>query len=251
MNVLSVEASGAHWGIAAVSCTDGDAGVLHVAVSSEPRQLSQQMILTVDEVLTGAGWSLDDVDVLAVGLGPGSWTGLRIALTTCKTLAQARGWQLCGVPTLDAYAQAVWRAADEANAQRQLLLGTLPCRPGEVYGKLFECSPDYLAVVQEEWIGSPEMMTATAGAEALSHDIHTPLLLTGEAAGVLGELLDERAEPYEVVTVSPEAIVVEVALAGAAAAESGEVSDLMELQPLYLAPSAAERNLQKLAAKSN
>jgi tRNA threonylcarbamoyladenosine biosynthesis protein TsaB len=249
MNVLSVETSGTHWGIAAVECADGSAGVRAVAISPEPRQLSQRIMLAIDEVLTEAAWSLEDVDVLAVGLGPGSWTGLRIGLTTCKTLAQARGWQLCGVPTLDAFAQAVWRATDEDDTEARLLLATIPCRPGEVYGKLFECSPEYLAVVQSEWIGSPEMMVATAGAEALSHDIHTPLLLTGDAAGVAAALLDERSEAYDEVAVAPEAVVVEIALAGAAAAESGELTDPMELQPLYLAPSAAERNLQKLAAR--
>lgn len=247
MNVLSIETSGAHWGIAAVECGDESAGVLQASVSAEPRRLSQQIMLMFDEVLSGAGWPLEDVDVLAVGLGPGSWTGLRIGLTTCKTLAQARGWQLCGVPTLDAYAQAVWRKTDAAEAQ--ILLATMPCRPGEVYGKIFECSPEYLAMVQPEWIASPEMMIDTAGAEALSHDVHAPLLLTGEAADSVGALLHERSETYQIIPVSPEEVLVEIALAGAAAAESGEVSDPMELQPLYLAPSAAERNLQKL--KSN
>src|SRR5688500_6452412 len=101
MKVLSVETSGRHWGIAAVECEDGKAGVRAVSISPEPRQLSQRIMLTIDEVLSDAGCSLEDVEVLAVGLGPGSWTGLRIGLTTCKTLAQARGWQLCGVPTLD------------------------------------------------------------------------------------------------------------------------------------------------------
>jgi len=64
-------------------------------------------------------------------------------------------------------------------------------------------------------------------------------------------LLNERGESHEIVAVAPEALLIEIALAGAAAAESGETVDPMELQPLYLAPSAAERNLQKLAAKAN
>jgi len=246
MNVLSVETSGKHWGIAAVECADGEAGVLAVAISPEPRELSQQIVIAIDTVLAEAGWSLDDVDVLAVGLGPGSWTGLRIGLTTCKTLAQARGWKLCGVPTLDAYAQAVWRASDLDDAH--MLLATIPCRPGEVYGKIFECSPEYLAVVQAEWIASPEMMVATAGTEALSHEFDTPMMLTGDAAATVATLLEERSEAYEIVEVSPEAVVIEIALAGAATAENDEAGDPMELQPLYLAPSAAERNLQKLTA---
>jgi len=62
------------------------------------------LLKTIDYALQQAGWSLDDVEAFAVTTGPGSFTGLRIGLTTIKTLAWATGKPLVGVPSLDALA---------------------------------------------------------------------------------------------------------------------------------------------------
>ena len=56
----------------------------------------------VDEVLAAAGLTLADLTALAVGTGPGSFTGLRVGLATAKTIAYARGLRLVGVPSADA-----------------------------------------------------------------------------------------------------------------------------------------------------
>ena len=58
----------------------------------------------VDELLAGAGVEADDVDGIAVGTGPGSYTGLRMGLVTARTLAIALGVPVAGVSTLDALA---------------------------------------------------------------------------------------------------------------------------------------------------
>lgn len=62
------------------------------------------LLKTIDYALQQAGWSLDDVEAFAVTTGPGSFTGLRIGLTTVKTLAWATRKPLVGVPSLDALA---------------------------------------------------------------------------------------------------------------------------------------------------
>lgn len=268
MNILSIDTSGDGAGFAALSIDeDGTVQPLAVGVLPEAKGLSRQIIAAIDIVLERAGWTLDEVDLLAAGLGPGSWTGLRIGLTTAKTLAQSRAWALAGVPTFDAIAQAVWRqawndevdedaapdddaASDDAASgasmpEHFLLLVVAPCRAGEVYGKIFECHPERLVALQMEWIGTPEMMTGAVGAESLARDLHAPLALAGPAAPLLAAVLQEQGEPHFVAHVSAESIVIEVALAGAAVAEEGELADPLALQPLYLAPSAAERNLHR------
>ncbi|MBV9866854.1 MAG: tRNA (adenosine(37)-N6)-threonylcarbamoyltransferase complex dimerization subunit type 1 TsaB [Abitibacteriaceae bacterium] len=265
MNILALETSGIAIGVAALRCdADGAIEPLAVLGLEESRQLSRQIIAALEATLQHAGWTLDEVDALAVGLGPGSWTSLRIGLTTCKTLAQVRGWQLAGVPTFDAMAQAVWRQAgreqdnSEATAieadgaetqdgtglpEHFLLLATAPSRPGEVYGKIYECQEDYLSLVQSEWLGSPELMADTLQTEALARDTDSPLVLVGLGAAAISEILAARNEMHFEVSLAVEHIVVEVAIAGASALMSGEAADPLELQPLYLAPSAAERNL--------
>ena len=279
MNILAVDTSGAAIGVAAVHFGEnGDVAPLAVLGLPEARQLSRHLIAAIDAVLESAGWTLADVEALAVGLGPGSWTGLRIGLTTCKTLAQARNWQLAGVPTFDAMAQAIARQAamvreddedeDEALTEFEsdepiennaddvagdstadgfpphfLLLATAPCRAGEIYGKIYECESEYLTLVQAEWIGSPQMMSDTLETEALARGVEGPLVLVGPGATAVSELLEQRQQAHFVVSLEIENLVVEVALAGVIALMQGEAADPLQLQPLYLAPSAAERNL--------
>ncbi|HEX8834616.1 MAG TPA: tRNA (adenosine(37)-N6)-threonylcarbamoyltransferase complex dimerization subunit type 1 TsaB, partial [Abditibacteriaceae bacterium] len=159
MKILALETSGAQIGLAALQTEPGAlAHPVAVLASAEPRQISRQLISGIDATLGRAAWTLDDVDALAIGLGPGSWTSLRIALSTAKTLAQARGWRFAGVPTFDAMAAAVWRSALQARMSqntmgtelpdRFLMLASAPSRAGEVYAKLYECTPEYLVVVQ-------------------------------------------------------------------------------------------------------
>ena len=78
----------------------------------------------------GADWS--DLDILAVGLGPGSFTGLRIGLATAKGLAFALGLPLIGVPTLDALASHVIACKGD------LVCPVLDARKSEVYTALYQ-----------------------------------------------------------------------------------------------------------------
>ena len=81
----------------------------------------------VDGLLTRNGLTLHDLSAFAVGLGPGSFTGVRVGVTTAKTWAQVTGKPLVGVGTLDAYA-AVWSGQSDAP-----VAVILPSRRGEVY----------------------------------------------------------------------------------------------------------------------
>lgn len=78
----------------------------------------------------GAGWA--DVERIAVGTGPGSFTGLRIGLATARALAQARGLPLVGVSSLAALAAGA--EAGEAGADPpELVLAAIDARRGELF----------------------------------------------------------------------------------------------------------------------
>jgi tRNA threonylcarbamoyladenosine biosynthesis protein TsaB len=240
MKILAVDSSGKNVALCALELEDdATAQVRALAIHPEARRLSQDLMLLVQSTLDHAAWTLDDVDALAVGLGPGSWTGLRIGLSAVKTLAQVRELPLAGVPTFDALAQAAWRALDDD--EQRLLLVAAPCRPGEVYGKIFESSSDYLMVAQDEWIASEHIMIDTLLTQAMARGIEASPIVVGGSETLLQLLVNSREEPLDV-QVNTEAMIVEIALAGALQIASGEGGDPLTVQPLYIAPSAAERN---------
>lgn len=65
-------------------------------------QHSKVLVSTIDEVLTSAGVKLSEIDLICAGMGPGSFTGLRIASATVKGFASAINAKVIGVPTMDA-----------------------------------------------------------------------------------------------------------------------------------------------------
>jgi tRNA threonylcarbamoyladenosine biosynthesis protein TsaB len=87
---------------------------------------ASELLPLVEDVLARAGATWDDVDRLAVGVGPGTFTGLRIGIATARALAQARGLELVGVGTLRALAEG-------ALAGERVVLAVLDARRGEAF----------------------------------------------------------------------------------------------------------------------
>lgn len=249
MKILALEGGASFWGLIVAEIEIESAATarpLALTIDEQPRSLARDLFARIQSSLDDAGVSLSDLNALAVGIGPGSWTGLRVGLTAMKTLAQVRGLPLAGVPSFDPVAQAVWRQRDAMNGNNhstQLLLVAENCRPGELYGKVYECGVDYLSVIQEEWIGSPQLLADTLATEALARELDGTPILVGGAAGAVAEIFESRSEEYSVAEASREEIMIELALSGAVAIASDEAADPMSLAPLYLAPSNAERNL--------
>ncbi|HEV7804523.1 MAG TPA: tRNA (adenosine(37)-N6)-threonylcarbamoyltransferase complex dimerization subunit type 1 TsaB [Solirubrobacteraceae bacterium] len=88
---------------------------------------AQRLLALAHELLADAGLTFADVRRIAVGLGPGGFTGLRIGVSTGRALAQAAGAEIVGVSTLHAL------AAGARPALRQGVLAVVDARRGEVF----------------------------------------------------------------------------------------------------------------------
>jgi tRNA threonylcarbamoyladenosine biosynthesis protein TsaB len=126
--ILSIETSDYMGGVALVR--DGRP-VAEVGLASKETH-SRRLMVVIKWLMQklGADWS--DLDILAVSLGPGSFTGLRIGLATAKGLAFALGLPLIGVPTLDALASHVIACKGD------LVCPVLDARKSEVYTALYQ-----------------------------------------------------------------------------------------------------------------
>jgi tRNA threonylcarbamoyladenosine biosynthesis protein TsaB len=105
----------------------GGAERRHEPAPGERPGHASQLLVIAHELLDEAGLSFADVERIAVGLGPGGFTGLRIGVATARALAQATGAQLVGVSTLHALAAAAKPAAGQG------VLAVVDARRGEVF----------------------------------------------------------------------------------------------------------------------
>ncbi|HFZ8993166.1 TPA: tRNA (adenosine(37)-N6)-threonylcarbamoyltransferase complex dimerization subunit type 1 TsaB [Citrobacter freundii] len=93
-----------------------------------PREHTQRILPMVQEMLAVGGTTLADIDALAFGRGPGSFTGVRIGIGIAQGLALGAGLPMIGVSTLTTMAQGAWR---KTGAIR--VLAAIDARMGEVY----------------------------------------------------------------------------------------------------------------------
>lgn len=112
---------------------------------------SERLLPLVDEVLARAGLTLAQVDRLAVGVGPGSFTGVRLGLATAKGLQLATGHPLVGVSSLAALAASAW-------ALEGPLLAAIDARRDEVYAAFYLQRAGAREAVREALHAPPEAL---------------------------------------------------------------------------------------------
>ena len=93
-----------------------------------PREHTQRILPMVEEILAAGDLTLTDIDALAFGRGPGSFTGVRIGIGIAQGLALGANLPMIGVSTLATMAQGAWR---KNGATR--VLAAIDARMGEVY----------------------------------------------------------------------------------------------------------------------
>ncbi|HEY0209671.1 tRNA (adenosine(37)-N6)-threonylcarbamoyltransferase complex dimerization subunit type 1 TsaB [Acerihabitans sp.] len=93
-----------------------------------PREHTQRILPMVDSLLAEAGIDLTQLDALAYGRGPGSFTGVRIGIGIAQGLALGAGLPMIGISTLAALAQGAWRRCGAGR-----VLCAIDARMGEVY----------------------------------------------------------------------------------------------------------------------
>ena len=112
-----------------------------------------RLLAMVHELLRDAGTSWGELDRVAVGLGPGSFTGLRVGVATAHGLARSRGLQLVGVSSLRALALAALTSAPSGDAgdrraradeRAEAIVAVIDARRGEVFAAAYDAGEDGL-----------------------------------------------------------------------------------------------------------
>ncbi|QLE85787.1 tRNA (adenosine(37)-N6)-threonylcarbamoyltransferase complex dimerization subunit type 1 TsaB [Shewanella sp. Scap07] len=129
-------------------------GKVFAEQADAPREHSQRLLPMVNNVLSQASITLAEVDFIAYGRGPGSFTGIRICTSMTQGLALGQDIEVVGISTLQAMAQA---AISEEGAQH--VLTAIDARMGEVYWAEFTNVEGRAERVGEEHVCLPEAVS--------------------------------------------------------------------------------------------
>lgn len=216
MKVLGIDTSTESLGIAIVE--DGKLIVSNDKISA--MRHSQDLIPTIKDLLKRASLALGDIDGIAVSIGPGSFTGLRIGVTTAKTLSLVTGKPVAAVPTLDAIARNAYyypgTICPIMDAKKQL-----------VYAALYKRSKKGLKRTSRHLLIS---------VEELLKKLDTKTLFLGDGIGLYGGIIEKvkkaKAEFAPPWLWLPKAE--QVALLGSEKLKRSKKEKPLELVPLYL-----------------
>lgn len=132
---------------------------LHERVIPTARGHAEMILPLIDEVLRAAGLELGDLSGLAFGRGPGSFTGVRVAVSVIQGLALATRLPVVGISDLAAVAQQAVEARALAPGARVLV--AMDARMQEVYWAVYELQPSgYVSQVGEEHVTPPQAVEA-------------------------------------------------------------------------------------------
>ncbi len=180
MAVLAIDTSTV---VAATAVVKGGA-VLSELTWAVPRSHSERILPAVDEVVRMAGLSIRDISLVAVTLGPGSFTGLRIGISLAKGLAEGLNVRVAGVSTLHLLAM-------QSRLHRGLIIPVLCAQRGQYYAALFEGDGKDVQRLLPDAVADPdEVLSWAAQAER-------EVLLTGEGAKELGSRSGLYVAPAE------------------------------------------------------
>lgn len=198
-------------------------GTLTAEVTARVRGThSEELLPMVDSALGLGRCSLDGIDGVAVGIGPGSFTGVRIGVALAKGLAFARDVPLWGVTALEAMARA-------APMVEGWSLVALDARRDELYAALWRWQDGARSVALEGVAGAPERIGDAVDALVGAGDV----VLVSDAAGALVTRM-VAARPWRIARAAASLGVPLARLVGEAMLDGAAVRDDGTMEPCYL-----------------
>lgn len=207
-------------------CVDGD---VRECFELAPRRHLLLLLPFVDRLLADAGLVAGQLDAIAFGRGPGSFTGLRIAASVAQGLAYGAGLPVIPVSTLATVAQCCARECDAG-----MVLAALDARMQEVYHGAFRRAADGLVLAAgEEGVCAPDALPVPPDADWYA---------AGDGWSAHGDRLRARL-PYRLAGEMPEARphAADTARLAAALFARGEALPPEQAVPVYLRNHVADK----------
>ena len=230
MKILAIESSGL---VASFAVMENDV-LLGEYTMNHKKTHSQTLLPMLDELAKMIELDLNTIDAIAVSMGPGSFTGLRIGSATAKGLGLALDKPIIPVPTVDALAYNLWGTDKQIcplmDARRQqAYTGLYEFINGELTALIPQCAVDISEIIEKV------------------NETNKPVIFLGDGVPVFADDIAEHLTvPYEyAIAACNRQRAASVAALGAKLYEKGIVEHAREHKPDYLRLSQAERELKE------
>ncbi len=233
MKVLGIETSSIIGGVAVCK----NRNIIITRDFGTDMQRGKELVPTIKFVFKEIGWTLSDIDLISVDVGPGSYTGLRIGVTCAKVLAYALKKPVIGVPIFDII-------AENYTTNSMPICPVIDARRNHVYACIY-----HPALASHEqtgklirWKKQSEFLVIKP-AELLSL-LPRPVIIFGDGVTNYKNIFQQKnifIDKEEMAMPKPEY----VALLGEMMYSSGQRCKMEELAPLYLRRAEAMEKLEK------
>lgn len=205
---------------------------------------SKTLINSLDDLLKKCKIGINDIDGFAVSIGPGSFTGLRIGLSTCKGFNLATGKPIVPVGTLDAITESFFPDSGFLNSALRtphselLLCPIIDAKKGEVYASLYKYEKGVIKKLEDDMAVNPEK---------LCQKINEPAIFFGDGIKSYGDFIKDKLKglAYFYNDAQKNSVAASIALLGGKKMERGDIEDSTALKPKYIRRSEAEIKLEE------
>ena len=191
---------------------------------------SKRLLTSIQTIMQECELKWPDLDGLAITIGPGSFTGLRIGLTTIKGICMATGLPLIGISSLEALAcQFPYCSLP--------ICPILDARKQEVYTALYHTTSGTIRT---------DMEPCVTGIDTLAANIHEPTLFVGDGVDVYKDTIIEKLATNALFA-PPQLIFPKATATGTLALRQFNMNQFLDpasAAPIYIRPSDAEANLK-------
>ena len=233
MRVLGIDTSGY---VNAIGVVDGARVLADFTFDARSDSL-EKIVANIDFALKNANLNLGDIQGFGVGLGPGSWTGIRVGVTVGKILAYSTKKPVSGVPTLEVLAYGV------GNTSRLICPIINSGARDTVYAAFYRKENGGVTRVGEYYVGD---------LQGLSQMVEEPAVFIGSGAQAFSKFMGQTPGSKNISIEAEEGVPKgsAVALLAAGRLGHGESDDVLSLTPLYLKESTARAFLGRYSSNA-
>lgn len=251
MKILGIDTSSAN----ASTCILDEQTVLIELNNQEEKTHSQKLMPIIDEAFQKANLALDDIRLIACGLGPGSFTGVRIGIATAKAFADSKDLACVGITSLEALAY---------NLNHEgYICSLINANHDNVYAGFFHITlkNNYLQTLQSDFafldlkdknnkLIDSSLLDFIENNSKITLEYNVPLYFVGDAIYNYQDLLQNLSisQNHKIILASKEQCIlssISVAKVGYTKYKNGNYGDSSILSPIYLRKSQAELALDK------